>query len=402
MPTRHFYSDLPVLTEFVQITDHHSFVAVPDDWLIVITDIIGSTRAIEQGLYKDVNLLGACSIVSVLNIADEVDIPFVFGGDGASLLIPPTLLDETTRALRAIQTLAKEEFALSLRVGIVPVWVAVSAGCPVNIAKLEISENYRQAVLMGGGLTYATDLVKDSATAHLYRLNSLSSSSPANFSGLECRWQDIPSRYGETVSLLVLATRNEEYRNVIEQIQLIYGAGDRHNPIAHDHLSLSFSPIKLLKETKICAPTNHWLSKLKYLIKIQFENLLGQLFMKLKLNVGGTDWGKYQDVVAAATDYRKFDDILRMVIAGDAQQREKLTDYLEQKYRSGKLVYGLHVSDRALLTCLVFDRNGRQVHFVDGADGGYCIASKEMKARMTSVNRLVESGGSDSQTSAFE
>ena len=121
MPTRYFYSDLPVLTDFVQITNHDNFVAVPDDWLIVITDVVGSTRAIEQGRYKDVNLLGACSIVSVLNIADEVDVPFVFGGDGASLLIPPTLLGETTRSLRAIQTLAKEEFSLSLRVGIVPV-----------------------------------------------------------------------------------------------------------------------------------------------------------------------------------------------------------------------------------------------------------------------------------------
>ena len=382
MPTRYFYSDLPVLTDFVQITNHDNFVAVPDDWLIVITDVVGSTRAIEQGRYKDVNLLGACSIVSVLNIADEVDVPFVFGGDGASLLIPPTLLGETTRSLRAIQTLAKEEFSLSLRVGIVPVWVAVNAGHPVDIAKLEISRNYRQAVFMGGGLTYATELIKNPATTDLYMLDLTSSSSPANLLGLECRWQDIPSRHGETVSLLVLATQNEEYRDVIEQIQLIYGAGDRHNPITRDHLSLSFSPITLSKETKVRASTNHWLSKLRYLIKIQFENLLGWIFMKFKLNVCGTDWSKYQDVVAAATDYRKFDDMLRMVIAGDALQRENLTDYLEQKYRSGKLVYGLHVSDRALLTCLVFDRNGRQVHFVDGADGGYAMAAKEMRARM--------------------
>ncbi|MCY7272750.1 MAG: DUF3095 domain-containing protein, partial [Phormidesmis sp. CAN_BIN44] len=231
MPTRYFYFDLPVLTDFVQITDHHNFVPVPDDWLIVITDIVGSTRAIEQGRYKDVNLLGACSIVSVLNVAGAVEVPFVFGGDGASLLIPPTLLEETTRSLRSVQTLAKDEFELSLRVGIVPVGVATQAGHPVDIAKLEISKNYSQAVFMGGGLTYATNLVKDPATAPLYMLSLMEASSPANFLGLECRWQDIPSRHGETVSLLVLATQNEQYRDVIEQIQLIYGAGDRHNPI---------------------------------------------------------------------------------------------------------------------------------------------------------------------------
>ena len=382
MPTRYFYFDLPVLTDFVQITDQHNFVSVPDDWLIVITDIVGSTHAIEQGRYKDVNLLGACSIVSVLNVAGAIDVPFVFGGDGAALLIPPTLLEETTRSLRSIQALAKDEFALSLRVGIVPVGVVTQAGHPVDIAKLKISENYSQAVFMGGGLTYATNLVKDPATAPLYRLNLTEASSPANFLGLECRWQDIPSRYGETVSLLVLATQNDQYRDVIEQIQLIYGAGDRHNPITRDRLSLSFNPNKLIKETKLRAPTSHWFSKLTYLVKIQLENLLGWMLMTFKLNLGGTDWGQYQDVVVAATDYRKFDDMLRMVIAGDALQREKLTAYLEKKYRSGNLVYGLHVSDRALLTCLVFDRNGRQVHFVDGADGGYTLAAKEMKSRM--------------------
>jgi hypothetical protein len=34
------------------------------------------------------------------------------------------------------------------------------------------------------------------------------------------------------------------------------------------------------------------------------------------------------------------------------------------------------------MTCLVFERGGQQVHFVDGADGGYALAAKDMKQRM--------------------
>ena len=34
------------------------------------------------------------------------------------------------------------------------------------------------------------------------------------------------------------------------------------------------------------------------------------------------------------------------------------------------------------MTCLVFDRNGHHLHFVDGADGGYALAATEFKARM--------------------
>ena len=61
--------------------------AVPDDWFIVICDLRDSTEAIEAGLYQDVNLMGAACI-STMKTAITDDFPFVFGGDGASLLLP--------------------------------------------------------------------------------------------------------------------------------------------------------------------------------------------------------------------------------------------------------------------------------------------------------------------------
>jgi Protein of unknown function (DUF3095) len=382
--TESFYADLPVLKNFVQVTNPKKFVPVPKDWLIVITDIIGSTEAIERGQYKTVNLLGACSISAILNVA-ETEIPFVFGGDGATILIPITLLSQAKRSLLATQNLAREEFSMNLRVGIMPVADVVSA-YPVNIAKLRVSPNYDQSVFMGGGLTYATELVKNPATASLYALTPDVDMPKADFTGLECRWQDIRSQHGETVSLLVQA-QTSQYREIIEQIERIYGSDDRANPISHDRLHLSFDSTALIRETKVRAGQKNGWGKLGYLIKIQLENLLGWGLMKLKLNFAGMPWGQYRHIVAAATDYRKFDDILRMVISGNAQQRQQLTEYLEQKARSSELVYGLHVSDRALLTCLVYERNGRQVHFVDGADGGYALAAKAMKARVKAGSR---------------
>lgn len=106
--------------------------------------------------------------------------------------------------------------------------------------------------------------------------------------------------------------------------------------------------------------------------------------MTFDIKIGNFNWGNYKQIVSEATDFKKFDDVLRMVISGRAKQRQKLTDYLEKKFQEGHLVYGFHVSDRALMTCLVFERNGRQVHFVDGADGGYALAAKQMKELMKS------------------
>jgi hypothetical protein len=106
--------------------------------------------------------------------------------------------------------------------------------------------------------------------------------------------------------------------------------------------------------------------------------------MSLNIKTGAFNWGDYKQIVSESTDFKKFDDVLRMVVSGTTQQRKKIIDYLEKKFQEGRLVYGFHVSDRALMTCLVFDRDGRQVHFVDGADGGYALAAKKMKERMKS------------------
>ncbi len=388
MNSENFYSELPLLDNFIKITDQGNFVDVPDDWYIIVTDIRGSTKAIEAGKYKEVNLLGACSIVAVLNVAGPIEIPFVFGGDGASLLICPQLLPAAKIALLATQQLAKTEFDMDLRVGAVPVKVVVAANYPVKIAKFKVSENYSQAVFMGGGLTHATELIKDPAAGNIYSIKNNGVSATADFSGLECRWQDIPSKYGEIVTLLVMVREDfgqqshQFYRKIIKKIEYIYGKENSFNPIDRENLKLTLNSTKLIKETQVRASSDSWLDRQMYLSKIQLETAVGSLLMNLKVKTEELDWGVYKDIAIAATDYRKFDDMLRMVISGNEWRRKKLTRYLERNYREGKLVYGLHVADRALMTCLVFERNGRQVHFIDGADGGYTLAAKDMKQRM--------------------
>lgn len=77
-----------------------------------------------------------------------------------------------------------------------------------------------------------------------------------------------------------------------------------------------------------------------------------------------------------------------LIIDDTAAQRAELTTYLEEEYRSGRLAYGVHVTDRALVTCVVFERMGRQVHFVDGADGGYAMAARALKQRLRAVEAM--------------
>ncbi|MEN9264719.1 MAG: DUF3095 domain-containing protein [Thermostichales cyanobacterium BF4_bins_65] len=379
-----FYQSLPTLTRLIQITEPEHFVPVPQDWLIAMTDVVGSTAAIRAGRYKEINLIGACSIVSVLNAVGNLEIPFIFGGDGATLLIPPSQFEATKQALLGTKLMARQAFNLDLRVGIIPI-AAVTQNHPLQIAKLAIAPHYAQAVIKGGALLAANELLKSSPQ---FRYELDPTTRLADFSGLECRWQDIPSRHGEILTLLVLATPKDPeisddiYRQVIAKLEAIYGSEEALHPVDGSSLRLSFQDQQLIDETRVYQPTIRGIQRWLAIFKLKMINLLGWFLMRFHIKVGQFNWGTYKQLVIAATDYKKFDDVLRLVISSSPQQRQQLHEFLEQQFQSGNLVYGIHTSDRALMTCLVFERSGRQVHFIDGADGGYTLSAQKLKQRL--------------------
>jgi hypothetical protein len=61
---------------------------------------------IADGRYKDVNMIGAACISAVLNISQEHSIPYVFGGDGATLMVPSNDVESATRVLLGVRDLA--------------------------------------------------------------------------------------------------------------------------------------------------------------------------------------------------------------------------------------------------------------------------------------------------------
>ena len=96
-------------------------------------------------------------------------------------------------------------------------------------------------------------------------------------------------------------------------------------------------------------------------------------------------WSQYVGDMIENSDFRKFDGMLRMVIDGSDAQYEELRRYLETEHRKGRLVFGMHKSSEALVTCIVFSYNGNHVHFVDGSDGGYAMAARGLKEQVKSL-----------------
>jgi hypothetical protein len=75
-----------------------------------------------------------------------------------------------------------------------------------------------------------------------------------------------------------------------------------------------------------------------------------------------------------------------MVLDLEVSSISELRDFLQTGLDAGQLAYGMHLSGSALITCMVKSYGGNHVHFVDGADGGYALAAKQLKSQLKSLN----------------
>lgn len=374
MSNRYFYKNLPEFTNLNEISQKEHYKNVPDDWYIIATDIKGSTKAIEAGKYKDVNMVGALTIISILNINLTLDLPFVFGGDGAFVLIPSMVLEESKQALLAIQKIAQEAYNLHLRIAILPVKDIYRDGKIILITKYKISKDYSQAIIKGGGLEYCDVVLKKSDKYEIK--DNINKNFEVNLEGLECRWQAIPSPKDETLSIIIKANDDNYYKSILENLEAILGNTYKRHPILKENLNLSYSNKDLKTETAIYKQM--FISQYFLKLKLKFINFLGDILMKFKIG----EWGNYKDRIVSTTDTEKFDDMLRLIVSADYKQTKKLEEYLEKEYKNNKLFYGIHKSDSSLMTCLIFERHGRHIHFVDASNGGYAMAAKMYKKQI--------------------
>ncbi len=387
-----FYRDLPIFSDFESVTEFGNYTKLPESWYIVAADIQDSTGAIRDGHYKAVNVVGVSVITAVTNLTTPYTIPSMFGGDGATLCIPMELVPKAREALVATRQMAIKQFNLNLRIGIVPVDVVREAGHEVLLAKHRMSEYFTQVAFAGGGVEYAESLIKDDKAGKAYRLENEQYSANADYSGLECRWDNVPSQHGETIALIVkvLAASNEEqaklYNGIISKVKQIYGDDNSCRPVSLDALNITSNNWKLSHELKVRTFSRERIGVLKYWLFMRLQTFFGRIFMAFNMKIAGLDWGNYKKDVISNTDFKKFDGTLREVISGTAQQREELNAYLNNMYSKRECVYGIRASDSALITCMINNRDGEHYHFVDGADGGYAMAAANMKQQLKSLS----------------
>jgi hypothetical protein len=172
------------------------------------------------------------------------------------------------------------------------------------------------------------------------------------------------------------------YPRIVARIEAILGMSlTDANPATAEGMRGKWPSMSIFREARV---QSHQRLSMRKLVKAVLVHAFVMVIVSFKIRIGGFDPEHYKRSTVLNSDHKKFDDMLRMVIDCSMKVTDQILTELKGLRAEGKIVYGHHLSNEALMTCFVqsTDDNGH-VHFIDGSDGGYALAAKELKAQLT-------------------
>jgi hypothetical protein len=378
MPDRtDFYDRLPIFEGFANVMDPARYRPLPSDWLVGLTDVVSSTKAIGAGRYKAVNTAGASVIAAVSNALKGRKFPFIFGGDGASFAISAGDADLARSALSATAAWARDDLELELRAALVPVSAVREHALDVRVARFGPSKNVSFAMFSGGGLAWAEAALKEGRFA----IPPAAPGTRPDLSGLSCRWDDIPAAHGLILSLVVAPVTHGDpaFRVLVQELLAdLEDSSEVARPVPDEAPGVSWPPPGVDLEARASRQPGEsiFLRRLKVLI----GTLLAYVIMKMGVRLGDFDPARYRREVVENSDFRKFDDNLRMTLDCTPGVADRIETRLSAARSANIARFGLHRQPAAIMTCIVPSIvESNHVHFIDGAAGGYALAAKQLK-----------------------
>lgn len=187
-----------------------------------------------------------------------------------------------------------------------------------------------------------------------------------SFQGYTCRWKDYQSPKDEPIALIVRFRRPDAgwSQEFLAKVDTLLGSPAEHHPL-RAHLSKPALGKRL--DTEVAVRTRgargwaRW--KDRFVVRLQVFYALFAIASRIRFMLGKKDLSRMIDDNIASSDYRKYDNTLKMVVALDHAARRSLETLLQAAHAEGRLFYGLHVTD-----------------------GGYAYAARQLKAQIKEVS----------------
>jgi hypothetical protein len=374
-----FYQALVPFVSFDDVVRRDRYRRLPNDWIIAVTDVSHSTEAIEQGRYREVNTAGAAVLAAVSNALPELQFPSTFGGDGASFAAPGAYSSIIKDTLAKTAAWAEEALGLTLRIAVIPIADIRAQHLDVLVARFAPSSNVTYATFTGGGLAWAERKLKQGG----YTFPRAPIGVTADLTGLSCRFAPISTKHGVILSLIVVP--RDDPTSFVELIRELLRTFRLAEPDLHPLPAEGPLPAWIgddldhaIKKGSLKIPFAAWAAKC-------LRAILARVGTPLGIPIGGFPEARFRQELVENTDYRKFDDGLRMTVDCSSSLADLIDARLEEAQRRGACFFGTHRQLAANLTCFVpSPTQADHVHFVDGASGGYAFAAANLKRTVAS------------------
>ena len=369
---------MKAFSDLTAISQMDNFLECPNDWSVIISDVKNSTTAVEQGLFREVNISGA-SMIALFNEGLQTrDFPYIFGGDGSTILLPTHLLENFKTQLAHLIFKIRKDFKLNLRIGLVKYSDVQSLGGQIFIGKLKLSDGNALAQLTGNGLLMAEKMIK---VEDKYLLEENQSMDFQYLSKLSCRFAPMASKNGQILTLTVapiVALDDSRFIQFMQELKPFL-VSERNRPVDQIYMDSFFKIFQ--REVKINSFRWRLLFELIFIWSI--ERLFKYFsFGTLRQSVQG-----YLSEIPKNSDYQKYDGYLRAVLDCTLNESKQVVDMLEFAEKLDLIKFGLNFSDSAVATCIVDDiKNDKHIHFIDGKGGGYTAAATILKSKLKKVN----------------
>ena len=379
MNATNFYANLEVQDTSISalLGKKKNFEELPEDWHILVADIRNSTQAVQNGNHNHVNLVATGCVIAVLNLAEthNLNVPFFFGGDGATFLIPEVILEQSLSVLQKHNLNTEKNFGFSLAIGSYSIANIYKENIDLKIARVKVNQVMNIPVVLGNGLQYAEEKIKNDPELK----EIISDSTPLDLDGMECKWDRIkpPFKDQEVVSLIISGCEEADfsrvYSKVMKAIDEIYGSIGKRKPISIKRLKIKAGLQRIKDEMKTKLGKWNFAVFIKSFLIANF----GEIYLK-KTNAGKS----YMLKLVELSDNLTLDGRINTVITGNSSQRKRLIGYLDKLENLGLIKYGHHVSKESIMSCYVKDMSTDQhIHFIDGGDGGYTKAANQLKLK---------------------
>jgi len=353
----------------------------PDDWFLAVTDVRDSTAAVARGAHRTVNFVAAGTIAALKNLCAPVPVPVLFGGDGAAVLVPARFAEAARRELARLRGMAAREHGLDLRAGLVPVGRLRQHGADLRVARFEPSPGNHFGLFEGGGVSLYEASLKGRGDPDLATAGSipaeLDDGALPDLTGLSCRWNELRSVNGRMATIIVQTEGDPAA--LYADLAAVAGRSGDVRPVKPETLVPSWPPKGLWLEAR----AQQARPPLVEAVFLLARTLFNAIVLWRDKPFGWFDPLRYREETASNTDFGRYDSTLTLVFDCSPAALEALSQDLSNRAKAGELRYGLHVSETALMTCIVTSvQEGLHVHFVDGGDGGYTRAAQALKATL--------------------